>query len=165
MLNKKIGIILVLVLVIFLGFIFYQNNQAQTELSPEADKEVADAQVDEQIVVEGPSIKIEPDNYDLGTVIYGDVPERIFKVSNLGTEPLEILKLSTSCGCTKASIAEDDKIISPGNSIDMLVTFDPAVHKDNSDLGELIRVIYVKTNDPNNPEIEVEITANVIKRE
>lgn len=114
-------------------------------------------------VIKGPAIEAAPDSHDFGTVIYGDVAEHTFIVKNLGDEPLEILRLSTSCGCTNATIAEEDKIIAPGQSVDMLVTFDPAVHKDDSDLGYVTRIVYIKTNDPANPEVEVEITAKVIK--
>jgi len=111
----------------------------------------------------GPIIEVTPSSYDLGTVIYGEVAEHTFVVKNLGSQPLEILRLSTSCGCTKATIAEEDKVIAPGQSVDMLVTFDPAVHKDDMDLGDITRVVYIRTNDPKNPETEVEITAKVIK--
>ena len=60
-------------------------------------------------------------------------------------------------------MAKEDKVIAPGQSANLLVTFDPAVHKDDSDLGDLIRIIYVRTNDPENSEVEVEITAKVVK--
>lgn len=159
--TNKIIISLIVLGSIFGGWLVYSNN-----IQPEIiEQPIIDNIKEEILVVEGPNIKVDPDVHDLGIVIYGDVPERIFKITNLGNEPLEILKLSTSCGCTKASIVDNDKVIAPGASVDMLVTFDPAVHKDNSDLGDLVRVIYIKTNDPNNPEIEVEITANVIKQE
>src|SRR3989344_4008688 len=42
-------------------------------------------------------------------------------------------------------------------------TSDPAVHKDDTDLGDINRIIYITTNDPNQPRLEAEITAQVIK--
>lgn len=160
MINKVIVILIVLAIVLG-GWLFYSNNT-----QPKIIKQpIVNNTNEEANIINGPSIKVDPSVHDLGTVIYGDVPERIFKITNMGNEPLEILKLSTSCGCTKASVDEEDKLIAPGASVDMLVTFDPAVHKDNSDLGDLVRVIYIKTNDPDQPELEVEITANVIKKE
>lgn len=110
-----------------------------------------------------PLIKITPEFYDLGTVVYGDIPERIFKIKNTGTKDLEILRLSTSCGCTSAFMEEQDKIIPPGETREMKVSFNPAVHEDDTDLGELTRVIYIKSNDINMPETEVKIMANVTK--
>lgn len=118
---------------------------------------------DQTAVADEPKIKVSPESFNLGLVKYGDIPEKIIKVKNAGSKPLKILRLSTSCGCTQAFIEEKDKIIAPGKSVDMLVTFNPAVHKDDSDLGELTRIIYLKTNDPIEPEIEVELQANVIK--
>jgi len=43
------------------------------------------------------------------------------------------------------------------------ISFDPAVHKDNTDLGELTRTIYVDTDNPNFPQLTSTITANVVK--
>jgi hypothetical protein len=117
----------------------------------------------ENINKNGPVIEVDQKTFDFGIVKYGDVSEHIFKITNTGNENLEILKLSTSCGCTKATINEEDKIILPGEAVDMIVTFDPAVHKDDSDLGELQRIVYIRTNDFNNNETEVEIRANVVK--
>ncbi|MDZ7587207.1 MAG: cytochrome c biogenesis CcdA family protein, partial [Patescibacteria group bacterium] len=43
------------------------------------------------------------------------------------------------------------------------ITFDPAVHKDDTDLGDLMRTIYIETDNPNFPDLESTITATVIK--
>ena len=80
----------------------------------------------------GPIIQIRPTEYDWGTVIYGQVARQTFQITNNGDQPLEIQRLSTSCGCTQAFMAESDKIIAPGASADLLVTFDPAVHEDHT---------------------------------
>lgn len=112
-----------------------------------------------------PKIEVYPDSYDLGTVVYGEVAKKVFEIKNVSNEPLEIQKVSTSCGCTKAVIEDDVKSILPGKSANMIVTFDPAAHKDDSDLGKIVRIIYIKSNDPEKPEIEIKITANVIKAE
>ena len=111
----------------------------------------------------GPSIRISPEAYDFGEVIYGQVARQTFQVSNVGNQALEIQRLSTSCGCTQAFMAESDKIIAPGQAVELVVTFDPAVHKDDTDIGELTRVVYVRSNDPNQSEVEINLKANVIK--
>lgn len=118
---------------------------------------------DEEEVV-GPKIEITPAFYNLGTVVYGQVAKYNFTATNRGSAPLEIIRLSTSCGCTKAFIAEDKKIIQPQQSAEILVTFDPATHKDDTDLGEITRIVYVKSNDPLRPEVEIELRAKVIKK-
>lgn len=148
--SKKVIILIIVFVVVIIGFSTYGYFKADN--------------ISDDIVVSGPVVEISSPNHDFGEVIYGDVVSHTFVIQNNGDEPLEILKLSTSCGCTKASVAEADKIIQPGDSIDMLVTFDPAVHKDDSDLGELTRIIYIVTNDLKNSETEAVITANVVKK-
>ena len=62
-------------------------------------------------------------------------------------------------------MTERDKSIAPGVSADLKVTFDPAVMKNNPDLGKVTRVVYIKSNDPANPEVEVTINALVVKND
>ncbi len=70
-------------------------------------------------------------------------------------------RVSTSCGCTKAKL--DKENLSGYESTVVRVSFDPAVHKDDTDLGEVTRTIYIETDNPNFPELESVITASVIK--
>lgn len=111
----------------------------------------------------GATIVVRPQSYDFGEVVYGDVASHEFTISNTGSETLEILRLSTSCGCTSAKVEEKDKVIQPGESVPMEVRFDPAVHKDNTDVGTVTRIVYIRSNDVKNPETEVTITANVVR--
>lgn len=177
MIKKNIYLILAVLSLIFASLIFYnlsrrsdkiysaQKGTANRQInSSAADNETVNNKDSAAETVSGPSIKISPEFYDFGTVIYGEVAEYNFLIENLGDAPLEILRLSTSCGCTKAFIDEDKKIIAPQTSAEILVTFDPAVHKDDTDLGELIRIVYIKSNDPLRPEAEIELKANVIKK-
>lgn len=115
------------------------------------------------ISVQEVSINVEPESFDFGTVVYGDVSRKEFSVTNKGTESIDILKISTSCGCTKAFMEKETKVIGPGESAKLIVTFDPAVHKDDTDVGEITRVVYIKTTDEINPETEINLQANVIK--
>jgi hypothetical protein len=158
--NKSIVILIVTVVVILAGAIFYNYSQTPDEINQNNNININRPGIP---VIKGPAIEVIPDSYDLGTVIYGEVAKHTFAVKNSGDESLEILRLSTSCGCTKATVAETNKVIAPGQSVEMMVTFDPAVHEDDHDLGDVTRIVYIKTNDSKNPEVEVEITANVIK--
>lgn len=114
--------------------------------------------------VSRPSISVSESAFDLGTVIFGDVARRSVELSNTGDEVLEILKISTSCGCTKAYLEDGATFIGPGQSKQLTITFDPAIHGDDSDVGDITRVIYVKSNDPGKPEIEIDLSATVIKK-
>ena len=106
-------------------------------------------------------VVITPSNQDLGTVIYGDVPTTTFTLTNFTPLPLRITRVSTSCGCTSAEVSE--KELKAYESTTINVSFDPAVHKDDSDLGELTRTIYVNTDNPNFPKLISTITANVVR--
>jgi hypothetical protein len=83
-----------------------------------------------------------------------------YTVRNEGGSLLEIQKISTSCGCTQATMGTNT--IPPGGSAELKVTMDPV----EDDLyGELMRVIYVRSNDPDNPEVEVEFRVEIRRPE
>jgi len=109
------------------------------------------------------SVSVSPTTQDLGTVIYGDVATTTFALTNYAPLPLKITRVSTSCGCTSALV--DKKELGAYESTTVNVSFDPAVHKDDTDLGKLTRTIYIETDNPNYPSLESTITANVIKKE
>lgn len=102
-----------------------------------------------------------PGNQDLGEVIYGDVPTTSFTLTNFTPMPVEVTRVSTSCGCTKAEV--EKKQLGAYEATEVKVSFDPAVHSDAADLGSITRTIYVNTNNPNFPQLTSTITANVIK--
>ena len=108
------------------------------------------------------SVQLWPEKQELGTVIYGDVATTGFTLTNYTPLPLKITRVSTSCGCTKASVEKEE--LAAYESTTVNVSFDPAVHKDDSDLGQLTRSIYVETDNPNYSDLETMITANVIKK-
>jgi rhodanese-related sulfurtransferase len=101
-----------------------------------------------------------PASQDLGTVIFGDVATTTFTLTNLTPLPLKITRISTSCSCTQAEV--ENKQLSAYSSTLVKVSFDPAVHKDNTDLGDLTRTIYLETDNPNFAELTANITAKVI---
>ena len=105
---------------------------------------------------------ISPANRDLGEVIYGDVITTAFTLNNFSPTPLKITGISTSCGCTKASM--EKKEVNAYEMTEIKVSFDPAVHKDDTDLGDIIRTIYIETDNPNFPRLTSIITAKVIKK-
>lgn len=104
-----------------------------------------------------PRIEITPNSYDFGAIPYRAV-EKKFTVKNLGGSPLRITGLSTSCGCTRAEMEKRELL--PGEEAELLVTFDPNVMSEQLE-GEVYRVAYVKSNDPERPEVEIEIRARL----
>lgn len=106
-------------------------------------------------------VKLTPASVDLGPVAYGEVSQTEFTLTNFTPAPLKVTRITTSCGCTKATLAQ--KELKPYESAPVTITFDPAVHKDDTDVGEVTRTIYIETDNPNFPKITAEIQAEVIK--
>lgn len=107
-------------------------------------------------------VLVVPESHDFGIIDQSKgTVSTSFEVKNTGGQSLEILKLSTSCGCTTAEMDMSD--LNLGESREMKVTFDPMVHPDQ--FGPVKRVVYLQTSDPENPEIEIDIEGNVVKGE
>lgn len=107
-----------------------------------------------------PEIVLEMDQYDFGDVVNGEVVNLDISVQNEGDAPLLVDSVSTSCGCTKASL--DSMSIPPGENALLHIEFDSGAHGPEL-TGELIRQVFVNSNDPANPEVVVELAANIIK--
>lgn len=107
-------------------------------------------------------VAVDPQKKDLGTVIYGEIAKTSFTLTNFTNQPLTITRISTSCGCTKATT--DQKNIPPYETTDILVSFNPAVHQDDTDLGAITRTIFIETDNKDYPLLEAKITAQVIKK-
>jgi len=88
----------------------------------------------------------------------GGIVSADFIVSNTGEEILKIGELSTSCGCTTAKISKTE--ITKGDQAILTVYFDPNFHTEP--LGEIIRTVFVPSNDPNTEEAEVNIKVEII---
>lgn len=105
-------------------------------------------------------IEITPEHFDFGNVDYGKIAEYNFKVKNLGLEILEIKRVATSCACTTAKITKEK--IASGETAELLVSYDTAaMGRSSHGMGKQERIIYVKSNDPINPQVEVTIYADV----
>ncbi len=105
-----------------------------------------------------PVIEIMPEIFDFGEVSFGDVVSYDFTVKNTGNEVLEIKRVATSCSCATAEIKE--KTINPDEEVKLSVFYDSGVMGAYG-TGEQERIIYVRSSDPNNPQVEVKIYANV----
>lgn len=108
-----------------------------------------------------PKIKVIPETYNFGKISPNKV-SHTFSVENIGESALEIYHVSTSCGCTTASI--DTKMIEPGGTAKVIVNFEPALHRSfkKEEVVPMRRSIYIRSNDPGTPEKTVFITATVI---
>jgi hypothetical protein len=112
-----------------------------------------------------PKIEVSPAVYDFGTIAETAQVETTISVHNAGESTLEILSVTTSCGCTKAQVA--DEKIEPGQTTTVKIIFDARSHvgerKTPQETPEaVVHAVYLRTNDPQRPEVEIEIRAQLI---
>ncbi len=105
-----------------------------------------------------PDVVVEPPNRDLGAVGAKDVVNVDYIVVNRGDQDLVIDNVVTSCGCTTAVLSHS--IIPPGHRADLAVRFDAGYHEINPG-EEVLRVVWLLTNDPDTPVAEARLTATI----
>jgi hypothetical protein len=97
-------------------------------------------------------------------------------IENAGRSDLIVDGLSTSCGCTTASVVNNGQegpmfgasappeawsaTIRPGETAELRIYYDPAVHQDVR--GPMMREVYVSSNDPVDPVVKVSIKLNQV---
>jgi len=165
MLNNKLVISFIVgTLAIIVGGVFLVSktgNTAQLEVTQEAKAEVAET------------------THDWGEIPINDGNvTKVFKIKNTGSGTLKLANVATSCMCTTAQVIINDKKspffgmhsksswageVAGGGEAEVLVEFDPLFHGPNG-LGGITRQISLETNDPENPEITFNLSAEVIKR-
>jgi len=103
-----------------------------------------------------PDIAVDVTRHDFGSIPQGQVATAEITVRNTGQGALKIEAVSTSCGCTSARV--EPTTIPPGGEGRLLIRYDSGLHPDS---GPVRRHIYIASNDPDEPEVEVIITADV----
>lgn len=106
-----------------------------------------------------PDIRLETDQVDLGEIVEGEIITRDVLLMNDGNALLKILSVSTSCGCTQASL--DSTTIPPGESVSLTIEYDSGAHEVESN-ASVHRQIFIATNDPVQPEVVINLTADVL---
>lgn len=120
-----------------------------------------------------PNIQVDPSSYNFGTIQQQEKTVA-FVVSNTGEGDLEIIEITTSCICTSAVFKAGGRssptfsgptpqdgwsaTLLPGQQGSLEVTYDPTMF---SDSGQITRVVYLKSNDPDDSKVEIEIRATV----
>lgn len=120
------------------------------------------------------ALAVEETAYDFGDLeIFGGKAEKDFMLTNQGQESITILNGTTSCGCTEGSIdgilfgmheaMAESVLVEPGETKTLTVIYDPLAHGPDA-VGSITRQIFLKTNSTATPEIEIQISANVVKK-
>jgi hypothetical protein len=92
--------------------------------------------------------------HDFGDLVQGESVTYKFAFQNTGTEPLMILNVQTTCGCTAPEWPK--KPIPPGEGGEIVVTFNSA-----KKMGRVNKIITVYTNGEK-PEEKLKIVTNVL---
>ncbi len=106
-----------------------------------------------------PKIELSTTSFDLGNIDPNQgVRTETFWIKNSGGDALKIVSVSTSCGCTKARVESEE--IAPGEQTELIVSYDPSVHPEL--VGKIERVVYIKSNDPLQEEVELNLVGEVL---
>lgn len=108
----------------------------------------------EQQLANAPVASFSDKAYDFGEMKQGDKKEHTFTLTNDGKSDLIIRNIRASCGCT--AVTPSKKVIGPGESAPIKVTFDSRGKR-----GRQTNSITIITNDPKMPTNMLRITGNV----
>lgn len=94
--------------------------------------------------------------HDFGTIKEADGPvTHMFEFTNTGSEPLVIINVNASCGCTRPEYPKEP--VMPGKKGKIKVTFNPAGRP-----GEFSKEVKIRTNGSKRPVLR--ITGTVIPK-
>lgn len=103
-----------------------------------------------------PNLKIDESTYDFGEVYQGEKVLHTFAFENTGDEPLVIDRVRSSCGCTAVLLSA--KNLAPGSQGEVQANFDSTRFR-----GKVQKTIYLYSNDPNQPVMQLHIKGTVLE--
>lgn len=120
-------------------------------------------------------VVVEKTDHDFGDIdIFGGKVHTTYVLKNEGIEDVKIISAITSCMCTEGEIggmkfgmhsATGGRVTIPAGGEEILTAiYDPLAHGPNG-TGKITRELMLKTNSTETPEIEVRLSANVVKNE
>jgi len=101
----------------------------------------------------GPRAVVPAPEHNFDIVAKGEVIKHAFEIRNEGDEPLEISEVKPACGCT---VARFDPMIAPGATGKVYADVDTLSFN-----GPIAKSVYVYTNDPKAPRIDLVVKADV----
>ncbi len=109
-----------------------------------------------------PKAVVDHRSWDLGVIESGHELGHSFFIRNVGRAPLKLAQGPKLCACTITGLP--DKPIPPGGQAEVKMQFTESAKADALKQGHFSRGIRVLTNDPENPDILLELTATVNRR-
>lgn len=122
---------------------------------------------------ERPKISIDKKMIDLGKIKVSDQKETEFTIKNIGTKPLQLSNMSTSCHCThglfiyKGQTSEEYGMSNPSDILPEIAPQTEATIRaiyrpyEMPVYGPVERELYISTNDPTMPKLVLQVTATV----
>ena len=95
--------------------------------------------------------------YDMGSVDKGGLATADLTVRNVGDGPLTVQSVSTSCGCTKATLSP--MTVPAGGEARLHVVYDSGAHE--VDLGLIERFIFIASDDPDEEDVQIQFSVIV----
>ena len=163
--TKTIIIGLILLSVIFVGgsyFLLAGGNKPDVKIasysSTDKDK---------------PVVEVKKTLIDLGKIKVADQKEATFTFKNIGTKPLQVFNMSSSCHCTFGQLIYEGKTsdeygmanvsdvlpsIAPNTEATVKVIYRPYIMPV---YGPVEREVYLSTNDPSKQKLVFQVTASV----
>jgi hypothetical protein len=108
------------------------------------------------IAVAAPDLQVVQPTFDFGEVFQGDKVLHVFEFVNQGDEALMIDRVNSSCGCTAVLVSE--KNVPPGSKGELQANFDTTRFH-----GKVSKTIYLYSNDPVRPVMQLHIQGKVLQ--
>ncbi len=104
-----------------------------------------------------PKLSIDNATVDLGTLYNGTTKTGTIVLKNIGNQPLKILRVTPSCGCT--TVRQPKSELQPNESDAVEVSFNATLYH-----GPIEKYVNIETNDPLSQYVAVKLIA-VVKEE
>lgn len=101
-----------------------------------------------------PKIQLSLETWDFGTAWQGEPLKQDIEIKNVGTAPLKILDVHTSCGCTTPTKPKPE--LAPGESDTMSISYSSAKRP-----GAANQTVTLQTNDPERLSITLRVQGTV----
>lgn len=101
-----------------------------------------------------PAVHVKEPAFNFGSISEGTKVDHVFTLTNEGDTPLTILQVTSSCGCTAATVSS--KTIQPKGTGEIKSTFNSSNFS-----GNIHKTISVQTNDPKTPTVTLTMKGTV----
>jgi len=146
--------LLVIILICGVGLVRAAGQEAPQQQQTTAVETNETSEPNEKSLQAKPKISFEKLVHDFGELGINQKGECEFRFKNIGSGLLNIGEIKSTCGCTVPTLAKTQ--YQPGE--DGVIKID---YSGQNSPGSVEKDVYVNTNDPENPQIKLTITAKV----